>query len=105
MIEGATDKAFNPADYPEAAYYYCVVTSTDNGCESVKIHTGVTENLNVVTHEHSDEDNDGYCDDCKCDLNSSIIPEGAFGENSILKIIFEFIYLLMSLINDLSFSI
>ena len=100
-IKGATSKDFNPSDYPEAPYYYCVVASTDNDCESVKIHTGVTENLNIVTHEHIDKDNDGCCDDCNQNFNSLVIPEGAFGENSILEIIFEFIYVLMELLSNL----
>lgn len=43
-IEGATEKAFNPADYPAYPYYYCVVTSTDVGFEPVEIRTGVTAN-------------------------------------------------------------
>ena len=43
-IDGATDKEFNPADYPASPYYYCVVTSTDVGYDSVKIRTGVTAN-------------------------------------------------------------
>ena len=43
-IEGATDKEFNPADYPASPYYYCVVTSTDVGYDPVEIRTGVTAN-------------------------------------------------------------
>lgn len=43
-IEGATEKAFNPADYPAYPYYYCVVTSTDIGFDPVEIRTGVTAN-------------------------------------------------------------
>ena len=43
-IEGATEKEFNPADYPAYPYYYCVVTSTDVGFDSVEIRTGVTVN-------------------------------------------------------------
>ena len=43
-IEGATEKAFNPADYPAYPYYYCVVTSTDVGFDPVEIRTGVTAN-------------------------------------------------------------
>lgn len=46
-IEGATDREFNPEDYPAAKYYYCVVTSTDVGYEPVEIRTGVTENKTV----------------------------------------------------------
>ncbi len=38
---GATDKMFNPADYPAADYYYCIITSTDVGCDPVKIRTGI----------------------------------------------------------------
>lgn len=43
-IEGATEKAFNPADYPTYPYYYCVVTSTDVGFDPIEIRTGVTAN-------------------------------------------------------------
>lgn len=43
-IDGATDKNFNPAEYPASPYYYCVATSTDKDCESVKIHTDITTN-------------------------------------------------------------
>ena len=43
-IEGATEKEFNPAEYPAYPYYYCVVTSTDVGFEPVEIRTGVTAN-------------------------------------------------------------
>ena len=43
-IEGATEKAFNPADYPAYPYYYCVVTSTDVGFDPVEIRSGVTAN-------------------------------------------------------------
>ncbi len=43
-IEGATEKEFNPADYPAYPYYYCVVTSTDVGFDPVEIRTGVTAN-------------------------------------------------------------
>ena len=43
-IEGATEKEFNPAEYPAYPYYYCVVTSTDIGFEPVEIRTGVTAN-------------------------------------------------------------
>ncbi len=49
LIEGATDKEFNPADYPQAKYYYCVVTSTDVGYEPIEIRTGVTENTTIST--------------------------------------------------------
>lgn len=38
-ILGATDKRFNPDDYEYYPYYYCVVTSTDAGCEPVLIRT------------------------------------------------------------------
>ena len=43
-IDGATDKDFHPAEYPAYPYYYCVVTSTDVGYESIEIRTGVTAN-------------------------------------------------------------
>lgn len=43
-IDGATDKNFNPTDYPAYPYYYCVVTSTDVGYDPIEIRTGVTAN-------------------------------------------------------------
>ena len=43
-IEGATEKEFNPAEYPVYPYYYCVVTSTDVGFDPIEIRTGVTAN-------------------------------------------------------------
>lgn len=43
-IEGATSKDFNPADYPAAPYYYCVVTSQDVGYEPMVIKSSVCEN-------------------------------------------------------------
>lgn len=46
-IEGATNKAFNPSDYP-APYYYCVVTSTDKGFDPVIIKTSACENRAAV---------------------------------------------------------
>ena len=46
-IDNATDKDFNPADYPAYPYYYCVVTSTDVGYDSIEIRTGVTANATV----------------------------------------------------------
>lgn len=49
-IEGATSKDFNPADYPAAHYYYCVITSTDKGYDPIEIRTGITENKTVHTH-------------------------------------------------------
>ena len=53
-IEGATNKDFNPADYPEARYYYCVITSTDKGYDPIEIRTGVTENKTI--HIHTEEE-------------------------------------------------
>ena len=53
-IEGATSKDFNPADYPEARYYYCVITSTDNGYDPIEIRTGITENKTI--HIHTEEE-------------------------------------------------
>jgi|GEM_PF-275554 len=43
-IEGATEKEFNPAEYPAYPYYYFVVTSTDVGFDPIEIRTGVTAN-------------------------------------------------------------
>lgn len=52
-IPGATGKEFNPADYP-AKYYYCVVTSTDVGYDSIEIRTGVCENTTFVSADYSE---------------------------------------------------
>lgn len=54
-IPGATGKEFNPADYP-AKYYYCVVTSTDVGYDSIEIRTGVCENTTFVSADYSEYD-------------------------------------------------
>ena len=54
-IPGATGKEFNPADYP-AKYYYCVVTSTDVGYDSIEIRTGVYENTTFVSADYSEYD-------------------------------------------------
>ena len=54
-IPGATSKEFNPADYP-AKYYYCVVTSTDVGYDSIEIRTGVCENTTFVSADYSEYD-------------------------------------------------
>ena len=53
-IEGATNKDFNPADYPKSLYYYCVITSTDKGYDPIEIRTGITENKTV--HIHTEEE-------------------------------------------------
>ncbi len=52
-IPNATGKEFNPADYP-AKYYYCVVTSTDVGYDSIEIRTGVCENTTFVSADYSE---------------------------------------------------
>lgn len=54
-IDGATNKDFNPADYP-AKYYYCVVTSTDVGYDSIEIRTGVCENTTFMSADYSEYD-------------------------------------------------
>ena len=54
-IPGATGKEFNPANYP-AKYYYCVVTSTDVGYDSIEIRTGVCENTTFVSADYSEYD-------------------------------------------------
>ena len=51
-IEGATNKKFNPADYP-APYYYCEVTSTDKGYEPMIIKTYACENRSVEFADYS----------------------------------------------------
>lgn len=44
-IKGATEKKFNPDEFTkEYKYYYCVVTSTDVGYDSIEIKTGICEN-------------------------------------------------------------
>ena len=54
-IPNATGKEFNPVDY-HAKYYYCVVTSTDVGYDSIEIHTGVCENTTFVSADYSEYD-------------------------------------------------
>ncbi len=50
-IDGATDKEFNPADYPQSKYYYCVVTSTDVGYEPIAIKTSACENRMEIVYD------------------------------------------------------
>lgn len=50
-ITGATEKKFDPNEYKQYKYYYCVVTSQDVGYEPIKIRTGVTENKSYVKPE------------------------------------------------------
>lgn len=49
-----TSKDFNPKDYPESRYYYCVITSTDNGYNPIEFRTGTTENKTI--HIHTEEE-------------------------------------------------
>lgn len=81
-IEGATNKEFNPADYPEAHYYYCVITSTDNGYNPIEIRTGITENKAI--HIHTEEEIPAVSPNCtetgltagmKCSECGEIITE------------------------------
>lgn len=53
-IDGATNKDFNPADYPAYPYYYCVVTSTDVGYDPIEIHTNVTENTTYQSADYTE---------------------------------------------------
>ena len=53
-IDGATDKDFNPIDYPAYPYYYCVVTSTDVGYDPIEIHTNVTENTTYQSADYTE---------------------------------------------------
>ncbi|HCW33858.1 MAG TPA: hypothetical protein DGG22_04825 [Ruminococcaceae bacterium] len=53
-IDGATDKDFNPIDYPAYPYYYCVVTSTDVGYDPIEIHTNVTENTTYQAADYTE---------------------------------------------------
>lgn len=55
-IDGTTDKDFNPIDYPAYPYYYCVVTSTDVGYDSIEIRTSVCENTTFVSADYSEYD-------------------------------------------------
>ena len=55
-IDGATDKDFNPIDYPAYPYYYCVVTSTDVGYDPIEIRTNVTENTTYQSADYSEYD-------------------------------------------------
>ena len=53
-IDGATDKTFNPIDYPAYPYYYCVVTSTDVGYDPIEIRTNVTENTTYQAADYTE---------------------------------------------------
>ena len=53
-IDGATNKDFNPAEYPAYPYYYCVVTSTDVGYDPIEIHTNVTENTTYQAADYTE---------------------------------------------------
>ena len=53
-IDGATDKDFNPIDYPAYPYYYCVVTSTDVGYNPIEIRTNVTENTTYQSADYTE---------------------------------------------------
>ena len=55
-IEGATEKKFNPNDYKQYKYYYCVVTSTDIGYEPIEIKTGITENKSYILAEDPEKE-------------------------------------------------
>ena len=43
-IDDATEKEFKPSEHKAYPYYYCVVTSTDEGFEPIEIHTGICTN-------------------------------------------------------------
>ena len=53
-IDGATNKDFNPAEYPAYPYYYCVVTSTDVGYDPIEIRTNVTENTTYQAADYTE---------------------------------------------------
>lgn len=53
-IDGATNKDFNPAEYPAYPYYYCVVTSTDVGYDPIEIRTNVTENTTYQSADYTE---------------------------------------------------
>ena len=50
-IDGAVERKFNPNEYKQYKYYYCIVTSTDVGYSPIEIHTGVTENKSYIAPE------------------------------------------------------
>ena len=47
-IDGAVERKFNPNEYKQYKYYYCIVTSTDVGYSPIEIRTGVTENKSYI---------------------------------------------------------
>lgn len=59
-IDGATEKKFNPNEYKQYKYYYCVVTSTDIGYEPIEIRTGVTENKSYVASQEPEKEPADY---------------------------------------------
>ncbi len=59
-IDDATEKKFNPNEYKQYKYYYCVVTSTDIGYEPIEIRTGVTENKSYVASQEPEKEPADY---------------------------------------------
>lgn len=47
-IEGATKNSFDVDKYKQYRYYYCVVTSSDFGCEPTEVLTTICNNLSYV---------------------------------------------------------
>lgn len=59
-INGATERKFDPNEYRQYKYYYCVVTSTDVGYDPIEIRTGVTENKSYVASQEPEKEPADY---------------------------------------------
>lgn len=86
-ISGADDKEFNPNEYKQYKYYYCIVTSQDVGYEPIEIRTSIVENK---TYYYTPEKSNGkvtiaapstryikYGESVKLYANATGLPEGA----------------------------
>ncbi len=49
LIQGADSNTFDPVEFAEYPYYYCVITSRDNTYVPVEIRTGVAKNIHTHT--------------------------------------------------------
>lgn len=72
IINGATERKFDPNKYKQYKYYFCVVTSTDVGYEPIEIRTGVTENKSYIPAEEPEKE---LADYAALDEVISEIPE------------------------------
>lgn len=52
-IDGATSKEFIPSQYEIYPFYYCVVTSTDIGCQPVVIVSGASQNTVLQSADYT----------------------------------------------------